>query len=80
MEGQIGATAVNDFSYSFFPSIEIDKVTPRMHVTMTYSPSLTIYQRTSAANQSGQGCDDEFPVSAKSACSGNPAGRISKDR
>jgi hypothetical protein len=55
VEGEIGATAVNDFSYSFFPSIEIDKVTPRMHLTMTYSPSLTIYQRTSAANQSGQG-------------------------
>jgi hypothetical protein len=55
VEGQIGVKAVNDFSYSFFPSIEIDKVTPRMDVMMTYTPSLTIYQRTSSANQSGQG-------------------------
>ena len=60
VEGQIGAPAVNDFSYSFFPSIEIDKVTPRMHLIMTYSPSLTIYQRTSAANQSGQGVTMNF--------------------
>jgi len=55
VEGLIGATAVNDFSYSFFPSIELDKITPRFHITTNYSPSLTIYQRTSAANQSGQG-------------------------
>jgi hypothetical protein len=55
VEGQIGAPAVNDFSYSFFPMIEIDKTTSRMHLNTTYSPSLTIYQRTSAANQTGQG-------------------------
>ncbi len=60
VEGQIGAIPVSDFSYSFFPSIEIDKATSRQHLMLTYTPSLTIYQGTSAQNQSTQGLITTF--------------------
>jgi hypothetical protein len=53
--GQVGVAPVNDFSYSFFPTIELDKTASRMHLMLTYSPSITIYQQTSSENQSAQG-------------------------
>ena len=62
VEGEIGVPAVNDFSYTFFPSIEIDKTTSRMHLNTTYSPTLTIYQQHERGKSIWSGCDDDFPV------------------
>jgi hypothetical protein len=45
---------VADVSYSIWPTIALDKVTPRLHQTLTYSPGFTFYQRTTALNETDQ--------------------------
>jgi len=52
--GEVLANPVSDVSYSFFPSIELDKSVSRMHLFLTYAPGLTIFQRTSSENQVDQ--------------------------
>ncbi len=49
--GVVGVNSGSDFSYSFFPTIDIDRLGPRMHVVTTYSPSLIIYQGENHLNQ-----------------------------
>jgi hypothetical protein len=49
-----GGTPISDFGYSIRPSIELDKLTPRLHQTWTYQPGFTLYQRTSARNEEDQ--------------------------
>lgn len=50
-----GANPTSDISYSVWPTIAIDKETPRLRLDFTYSPGFTLYQRDNsldAANQS----------------------------
>ena len=49
-----GTAPISDMSYSIWPTIAIDKSTPRSHSILTYSPGFTIYQHTSAWNQENQ--------------------------
>jgi hypothetical protein len=51
----LGATnghAVSDISYSIWPTIGLNKTTPRLLWDATYTPGFTFYQRTSARNES----------------------------
>jgi hypothetical protein len=45
---------VGSMSYSIWPTIALDKTTSREHLVLSYSPGFTLYQRTSALNQSNQ--------------------------
>jgi hypothetical protein len=45
---------VSDVSYSIWPTIAVDQTTPRLHETFTYSPGVTLYQKTSARNEQDQ--------------------------
>ena len=45
---------VGDMSYSFWPSIAVDKTAPLLHLVLSYSPGFTVYQKTSAYNQANQ--------------------------
>lgn len=45
---------IGDMSYSFWPTIAVDKVTPQLHILLSYSPGFTIYQKTSGYNQANQ--------------------------
>jgi hypothetical protein len=50
-----GATPQSDITYSVWPTISLDKQTPRLLLDFTYSPGFTLYQRNSsldAANHS----------------------------
>ena len=76
--GQVAVAPVSDFSYSIFPTIEIDKTTSRMHLMLTYSPSITIYQHTSSANQSGQSLMMNFQYRLSPHVSGRPCGTTFK--
>jgi hypothetical protein len=51
-----GATTnpISDISYSVWPTLGLDKTTPRFHAFITYSPGFTVYQRTSSRNQANQ--------------------------
>ena len=49
-----GGSPIRDVGYSIRPSIELDKLTPRLHQTWTYRPGFTIYQHTSARNEEDQ--------------------------
>lgn len=49
-----GTTPVPDMSYSFWPTIALDKVTPQLQLVLSYSPGFTLYQRTSSYNQANQ--------------------------
>ncbi len=49
-----GANPVGDMSYSFWPTIGIDKTTEQLHLLINYSPGFTIYQHTSSLNQANQ--------------------------
>jgi hypothetical protein len=42
--------SVHDFTYSLWPTIELDQTSTRQHRKLTYSPGFTFYQRTSALN------------------------------
>ena len=52
--GSSGSHPVGDMSYSFWPTIALDKTTSREHLVLSYSPGFTFYQHTSALNQSNQ--------------------------
>ena len=52
--GSGGSHPVGDMSYSFWPTIALDKTTSREHLVLSYSPGFTFYQHTSALNQSNQ--------------------------
>jgi hypothetical protein len=58
--GEANVPPVSDFGYSFFPTLTVDKTTSREHLTLTYSPSFTIYQRTSSENQTNQNLSLSF--------------------
>ncbi|HXW93013.1 MAG TPA: hypothetical protein VEK33_20855 [Terriglobales bacterium] len=51
---------VSDISYSVWPIIALDQVTPRLHAVLTYSPGFTFYQHTSSYNQQNQNVDIDF--------------------
>jgi len=51
---------VSDVGYSIFSNISMNKITPRLHWTMSYSPGVTIYQHTSSENQENQILDLSF--------------------
>lgn len=53
-------TPVADFSYSFRPTVALDRATPRLHQTFTYSPDFTLYQRTSSRNEADQNASANF--------------------
>jgi hypothetical protein len=52
--GEITSTPVSDVSYSIYPTITIDKASPRLGFTSTYSPGFTLYQHTTSRNQTDQ--------------------------
>jgi hypothetical protein len=54
------ATPDSDMSYSFWPTISLDRTTPRVHQTFTYSPGFTVYQHTASRNQADQNLSAEF--------------------
>src|SRR5271166_5717965 len=43
-----------DMSYSLWPNLAINRVTPTLHLVFSYSPGFTIYQKTSAYDQANQ--------------------------
>jgi len=49
-----GTNPVGDMSYSFWPSIALDRVTTQSHIVLSYSPGFTVYQKTSGYNQANQ--------------------------
>jgi hypothetical protein len=49
-----GAHPTSDMSYSIRPTIELDRLTPRLHQAWAYHPGFTIYQKTSARNEADQ--------------------------
>ena len=52
--GAGSGSPVSDLNYSFWPTLGLDKTTPRLHWDLTYAPGFTFYQRTSARNEAGQ--------------------------
>jgi hypothetical protein len=54
------AKPVSDISYSVWPSIDLNQVTPRLHTDLTYSPGFTFYQHTSSYNQANQNVGIDF--------------------
>jgi hypothetical protein len=59
----LGGTTTNrvsDVSYSIFPSVALDKTTPRLHWVLSYSPGFTFYQRVSSRNQENQNVTIDF--------------------
>ncbi|MFZ0662800.1 MAG: hypothetical protein WAM66_08920 [Acidobacteriaceae bacterium] len=51
---------VSDVSYSFWPTITLDRATSRLRQTFTYSSGYTIYQPTSALNETDQNASANF--------------------
>jgi hypothetical protein len=49
-----GANPISTMGYSFRPSIELDKMTPRLHQTWTYDASFTLFQDETARNAADQ--------------------------
>lgn len=45
---------VSDMSYSFWPTIAVNRVTTQLQLALTYSPGFTVYQHTSGYNQANQ--------------------------
>jgi hypothetical protein len=45
---------VGDVSYSFWPTIAVNRATSQLHLLASYSPGFTIYQKTSSYNQANQ--------------------------
>jgi len=52
--GSGSTTPVADIFYSIGASIALDQMTPRLHQTYTYNSGFTLYQSTSARNESDQ--------------------------
>jgi hypothetical protein len=57
---EVATGPVSDILYSVWPTIEIDQSTARLHWTLNYSPGFTLYQETSALNQSNQDLTLDF--------------------
>jgi hypothetical protein len=55
-----GTNPIGDMSYSFWPTIAVDKVTPRLQLVLGYSPGFTIYQRSSGYNSGNQNINANF--------------------
>ena len=49
-----GANPISTMGYSINPSLEFDKVTPRLHQTWTYNANFTLYQDATALNAADQ--------------------------
>jgi hypothetical protein len=58
--GGTSSNPVSDVSYAIFPSIALDKTTPRLHWVLSYSPGFTFYQRESSLNQENQNVSINF--------------------
>jgi hypothetical protein len=58
--GGASTKPISDISYSVWPTIELDHVTPRLHTDLTYSPGFTFYQHTSSYNQGNQNFAIDF--------------------
>ncbi len=58
--GGTSTNPVSDVSYTVFPSIALDKTTPRLHWVLSYSPGFTFYQRASSLNQANQNVSINF--------------------
>jgi hypothetical protein len=61
----VGATGsnsapVSDVTYSVWPTLTLDESRPRTHLTLTYAPGFTFYQRTSSMNQADQNALIDF--------------------
>ncbi len=56
---------ISDVSYSVWPSIALDKTTPRLHWALHYAPGFTLYQRETGRNQADQNAsiDVEYRLS-----------------
>jgi hypothetical protein len=48
------AAPVNDVSYSVWPTLALDKTTPRLRLSLTYAPGYTFYPHTRARNEADQ--------------------------
>jgi len=51
---------VSDISYSVAPIVALDESTARQHLTLTYAPGFTFYQRTSSLNGADQTASIDF--------------------
>ena len=58
--GGASTKPISDVSYSLWPVIDLNQVTPRLHTDLTYSTGFTFYQHTSAFNQSNQNVGVDF--------------------
>jgi hypothetical protein len=67
-----GAQPISDVAYSIRPSIEFDRLTPRLHQKWIYLPGFTLYQRTSARNEADQSAalDLQYRLSLHTTISG----------
>jgi hypothetical protein len=54
LPGGNGSQPIGDTAYSIRPTIKLDELTPRLHLTWAYDPGFTIYQKTSARNEADQ--------------------------
>ena len=54
------AIPVADFSYIIGAALAFDQLTPRLHQTFTYGSDFTLYQHTSARNESDQNASGNF--------------------
>jgi hypothetical protein len=52
--GSVSGQPLSDISYSVAPYIALDESTPRLHLTTTYAPGFTFYQKTSSRNEADQ--------------------------
>ena len=52
-----GTVPLADSSFSFWPTIGVNRTTERMHYSLAYSPGLTVYQNTGSLNQGSQNVD-----------------------
>src|ERR1039457_1026714 len=70
-----GAQPISDMGYSIKPMVELDRLTPRLHQTWTYQSGFTLYQRTSARNETDQSAalDMQYRLSQHITVSGRDA-------
>jgi len=58
--GSTEAHPVSDVSYSVAPMVALDTTTSREHLTLTYAPGFTFYQRISARDEADQNAAIEY--------------------
>ncbi len=63
--GGASTKPISDISYSLWPFLDLNHITPRLRTDLTYSPGFTFYQRTSSYNQQNQnlGVDVRYRLS-----------------